>query len=130
MNLLTGQEMSFALPALASDEVVRGMLPLYDETFALTIEKEGTPVECLFDIETGTLTGVAYPQTKDNLNQLVAAIGDQLLIQQAILERPLPNAESYGLVDAVCYLDQFAVVSKADFEAGVAAQPIPLPEIP
>ena len=38
----------------------------------------------------------------------------------------MPNADQYGLVDAVCYLDQFSVVSKADFEAGVEGKMIEL----
>ena len=62
------------------------------------------------------------------MNQLVATFGDQLLIQQAIVECSLPNADQYGLVDAVCYLDQFGVVSKADFEAGAEGKMISLPE--
>lgn len=128
-NLLTGQEMSFTSPTAKSNEIVCGILPLYDQTFCLTIEKDETPVECLYDIETGELTGVEYPQTREKMNQLVAAFGDQLLIQQAIVERSLPNADQYGLVDAVCYLEQFSVVSKADFEAGVEGQMIELPAI-
>ena len=123
-NLLTGQELTFCFPPTKADEIVRGILPLYDQTFALTIEKGGTPVECLFDIETGQLTGVEYAQTKTDMNQLVAEFGDKLLYQQAISERPLVHADQYGLVNEMCYLDQFAVVSKSDFEKGIKGQPI------
>lgn len=129
-NLLTGEKREFDAPALAPGETLYGLVYLFDDQFALTLDDaQNNVVLALLDTESGQLTGVRYTQTKENTYRIIGDLGSSVICQVRDDEMPLKGQEKEGLVNELAYYDLYSIISKEDFRNGTPGSEIPFPDV-
>lgn len=128
-NLVTGESKKFQAPELEPGDVLYGLVYLYDDKFALTLDDaEKKSVNALIDCETGELTGVRYISTRENNNTITGDIGDSLFYLIRYDEKPMKKQEEYNLVGEVAVCGIYGIVSKEDYWNGKLGNEIAFPE--
>ena len=127
-NLLTGETREFDAPALAPGETLYGLVYLFDDQFALTLDDaQNNIVLALLDSESGNLTGVRYMQTKENSHTIVGDFGESIICQVSNSEKLLEGKYKEGLINELSYYSIYSIISKDDFLKGIQGTEIDFP---
>lgn len=127
-NLLTGETREFDAPALAPGETLYGLVYLFDDQFALTLDDaQNNIVLALLDSESGNLTGVRYMQTKENSHTIVGDFGESIICQVSNSEQLLEGQDKEGLINELSYYSIYSIISKDDFLKGIQGTEIAFP---
>lgn len=127
-NLLTGETREFDAPTLAPGERLYGLVCLFDDQFALTMnDAQNNVVWALLDTESGELTGVRYTSTKENSHMILGDFGNSIICRVRDEEQPLKGQEKEGLVNELGYYSVYSIMCKDDFLKGVEGAEIAFP---
>ena len=127
-NLLTGERKEFPAPELEEGEKLYGLVHLYDDRFALSIDDaEKNIVMVLLDPETNQPTGVRHTVSEENSQTILGTFGDSLLYLARYEEMPLKDQDKLGLEGELAYYSVFGTVSKEDYWNGNTGTEIAFP---
>lgn len=127
-NLLTGEKKEFPAPELEEGEKLYGLVHLYDDRFALSIDDaEKNIVMVLLDPETNQPTGVRHTVSEENSQTILGTFGDSLLYLARYEEMPLKDQDKLGLEGELAYYSVFGTVSKEDYWNGNTGTEIAFP---
>lgn len=127
-DLLTGEKKEFPAPELEDGETLYGLVYLYDDRFALTIDDaERNVVMVLLDPETNQPTGVRHMVSQENSQTILSEFGDSLLYLARYEEMPLKDQDKLGLEGELAYYTVFGTVSKEEYWNGNTGTEIAFP---
>lgn len=128
-NLLTRERKEFPAPELEEGEKLYGLVHLYDDRFALSIDDaERNVVMVLLDPETNQPTGVRHTVSEENSQTILGTFGDTLLYLDQYEQMPLKDQDELGLEGELAYYSVFGTVSKEDYWNGNTGTEIAFPQ--
>lgn len=118
-NLNTGHTQSFSVPELPEEDTLYGLVHLFDDQFALTLENhEGRTRYELIDSKTGALLGVQLAISAENQWLFLGEFGDRLIYLDTVEEKQLEGQGESGLIGETTQLPVYRCVSKAELLNG------------
>lgn len=118
-NLNTKETHSFPAPELPEEDTLYGLVYLFDDHFALSLENgSGKSFEAIIDSQTGELTGVELSFSKEDQRLILGEFGDELICLHAMEETMLKDQGNYGLIGEPTELPVYQLISKTDYLNG------------
>lgn len=122
-DLNTKQTQSFLAPELLDGDTLYGLVHLFDDQLALTIEdNEGITCYELIDSKTGTLSGVRIKISAEDQWFILGEYGDRLVYLDSMEEKELKKQGEASMIGETALLPVYQSVSKTDFLNGKAGE--------